>query len=483
MLNKHYTTVLTLAILVTFGIIPKSLASSEKVQSDSSLEYHLATVKEDSSTSDSNLKANPKQIYNYADNLQDTLVAQDVSPVTADDGSSTEQNQSTKLWLLILVIIIIVPSVGFFLLKSKAKPETIDEEQATSENITSIEEMPASIPQNVTSELAVDSIAANELIQEDTPVEKNEEEINETIVVTTPDSSLDSSLLDEIKEQPVEDTEIESENDERQSELEDSQSLEKLSSSENAIDPEEIINELLDISKPELLSISVDDENFANNLAEESVVLEEVAQNQPDLLSDTENTTETELESTEQVTDQELANISIVSEEVSEEVAQNQLDLLSEPELEPTEQVTDQELANISEWLNEKIDSSSDKDVSVMDDFWNNISSITEEINAETIPEPTEKITDRELANISEWLDEKVSPDSNLNDLAANGVDNLTELVEGTGQDANEELLSNSFNIEEKQNYNEQTKEGISDVTSDFLEELLNEDSSKESKH
>ena len=448
MLNKHYTTVLTLAILVTFGIIPKSWASSDKVQSDSSLEYHLTTLKEDSSTSDSNLKANPKQIYNYADNLHDTLVAQDVSPVNADDGSSTDQSQSTKLWLLILVIIIIVPSVGFFLLKSRAKPEQIDEEQATSENLTSTEEIPAPIPQNITSELTVDSIATDELIQEDANVEENEEEIDETIVVTAPDSSLDSSLLDDIQEQvqeQVEDAEIQSESDEQQSELEDSQSLSKLSSAENVIDAEGIINELLDISKPELPSTEVDDENFENNSAEESVVSEEVAQNQPDLLSETENIAETAVE--------------------------------------PTEQVTDQELANISEWLNEKIDSSNDKDVSVMDDFWNNISSITEEINAETIPEPTEKITEQELANISEWLDEKVNPNSNLNDLAANGVDDLNELVEGTEQDANEELLANSFNLEEEQNYNEQTKEGISDVTSDFLEELLNEDSSKESKH
>lgn len=448
MLNKHYTTVLTLAILVTFGIMPKSWASSDKVQSDSSLEYHLTTFKEDSSTSDSNLKANPKQIYNYADDLHDTLVAQDVSPVNADDGSSTDQSQSTKLWLLILVIIIIVPSVGFFLLKSRAKPEQIDEEQATSENLTSTEEIPAPIPQNITSELAVDSIATDELIQEDANVEENEEEIDETIVVTAPDSSLDSSLLDDIQEQvqeQVEDADIQSESDEQQSELEDSQSLSKLSSAENVIDAQGIINELLDISKPELPSTEVDDENFENNLAEESVVSEEVVQNQPDLLSETENIAETAVE--------------------------------------PTEQVTDQELANISEWLNEKIDSSNDKDVSVMDDFWNNISSITEEINAETIPEPTEKITEQELANISEWLDEKVNPNFNLNDLAANGVDDLNELVEGTEQDANEELLANSFNLEEEQNYNKQTKEGISDVTSDFLEELLNEDSSKESKH
>ncbi len=448
MLNKHYTTVLTLAILVTFGIMPKSWASSDKVQSDSSLEYHLTTFKEDSSTSDSNLKANPKQIYNYADDLHDTLVAQDVSPVNADDGSSTDQSQSTKLWLLILVIIIIVPSVGFFLLKSRAKPEQIDEEQATSENLTSTEEIPAPIPQNITSELTVDSIATDELIQEDANVEENEEEIDETIVVTAPDSSLDSSLLDDIQEQvqeQVEDADIQSESDEQQSELEDSQSLSKLSSAENVIDAQGIINELLDISKPELPSTEVDDENFENNLAEESVVSEEVVQNQPDLLSETENIAETAVE--------------------------------------PTEQVTDQELANISEWLNEKIDSSNDKDVSVMDDFWNNISSITEEINAETIPEPTEKITEQELANISEWLDEKVNPNFNLNDLAANGVDDLNELVEGTEQDANEELLANNFNLEEEQNYNKQTKEGISDVTSDFLEELLNEDSSKESKH
>ena len=444
MLNKNYTTVLTLAILVTFGIIPKSWASSDKVQSDSSLEYHLTTVQEDNSPKDNNLKANPKQIYNYADNLPDTLVAQDVSPVTADDGSSTDQSQSTKLWLLILVIIIIVPFVGFFLLKSRTTPEQIDEEQATSENLTSAEEISASIPQNITSELAVDSIATDEVIAEDANVEENEEEIDESIVGTAIDSSLDSSLLDDIQEQ-VEDAEIKGESNEQQSELEDSQSLEQLSSSENVIDAEEIINELLDITNPELPSTSVDDENLESHSTEELVVSETVAQNQPDLLSETENIAETALEQ--------------------------------------TEQVTDQELANISEWLNEKIDSSNDKDVSVRDDFWNNISSITEEINAETIPEQTEKITEQELANISEWLDEKVSPDSDLNDLAANGVDNLTELVEGTGQDANEELLSNSFNLEEKQNYNEQTKEGISDVTSDFLEELLNEDSSKESKH
>ena len=137
-----------------------------------------------------------------------------------------------------------------------------------------------------------------------------------------------------------------------------------------------------------------------------------------------------------------------------------------------TEPITDRDLANISEWLNEKIDSN-DKDVSVMDDFWDNLSSITEEINSEQIMD-TEPITDRELANISEWLNEKV----NTTILQDEDLEESSNTASETSQD----LVDNSLNQEEEAEPNIKNKEGISDSTSNFLEDFLNENSNQEHK-
>ena len=453
MLNKHYTSVLTLAILVTWGITPKSLASSEKVESDSFSEARLTNLKEDSSVGNSNfnskLKIESERIYSYANNSKETILAQDASPEAPSNGTSTDENQFLELWWL-APLILLVPFLGFFLLKPGSKKKQTEEEQTTSENITDTVRVPSPTPQNVTSELAVDSSVTDKLTQEDV----NVEEIDD--ISTENSTEPNFQVLDDIQEQ-VEDVsntssetiKTQNESYEQEFSLEDNPSWEKSSLPENLIEAEEIISEPLATSRSELESDDVENKNLESSSVEQFAVPEVIAQSQPDLLAEI--------------------------DEISAEIAPEQI-----------ETVTDQELANISEWLNEKIDSDN-KDISAMDDFWDNLSSITEEISTEAAPEQTEQITDRELANISEWLNEKVSPNSNLNNIANNSVDNLLDIVEGKDRESNEELLDNSLNLEEEQDHNTKTKEGISDSTSDFLEELLNEDlnedSSQEHKH
>lgn len=457
MLTKHYTAVLTLAILVTLGITPKSVASSDKVKPYSSLEDQLTTLKEDISVSDSNLTINSEHIYGYKNNSKETILAQDVSPTASSNGTSKDENQSIKLWWL-APLIILVPFLGFLLLKSGSKPKQVDEEQTTSENLTDTVGVSSPTSQNATSEFAVDSSVTDKLTQEDAKVE----EIDNISIETGIDSKVSDDIQEQVENATIDSSEaiqIQSKSYTQESDLEDNQSLENLNFPESLIEAEEIISEPLATSRSELEAPNVDNQNLESISVEEFTVPEEIAQSQPDLLA------------------------------VPEEIAQSQPDLLAETDEmsaeiapEQIEQITDQDLANISEWLNEKIDPDN-KDVSVMDDFWDNLSSITEEISAETAPEQIEKITDQELANISEWLNEKVNPDSHLSDIANNSVDNLPDIVGGKDQDSNEKLLDNSLNLEEEQNQNTKTKEGISDSTSSFLEELLNEDSSQEHKH
>ena len=453
MLNKHYTTaVLTLAILVTWGSTSKSVASSDKVKSYSFLKDKITTLQENSFVRSTNPTIKSQEYYNHGNNSKETILVQDVAPEA--NGTQTDENQSSKLWWLV-PLLILVPFLGFLLLKSgsSSKTEQIDEQEIGSENRTDIPEVSSPTPQNIPSEFAVDSSVTDELTQENAGEDAKVEELDNisTETDTVP------QVLDDIEEQventnipPSEAIKTQSESYEQDFSLEDNSSLEESIPTASFLEAEEVISEQLPTPQSELASTDVKTEDFESISAEELTTLEKITQSQPDVLTQTE---EMSAETTSEHTEQEH-----------------------------TEQITDQDLANISEWLNEKIESDN-KDISVMDDFWDNLSSLTEEISKEIPPEHTEQITDRELANISEWLNEKIDSNSNLSDVASNDVDDLVDIVEGKETDSNEELSSNNLNLAEEQNQNNKTKEGISDSTSNFLEELLNEDSSQERKY
>ncbi len=470
MLNKQYTAVLTLAILVTWGATPKSVVSSDRVKSYSFLEDKITALKKDSSVGNRNSIINSESVSNHPNSSQEIILAQDVSPEALGDGTSTEENKSFKLWWL-APLVILVPLLGFLLLKpgSSSKTEQLDEEQTTSADKADTLGVSSPTPQNVNSEFVVDSSVTDERTQEDANIQKSsvtdeqtQEDANiqknEAIDNFRTETNTEPEILDDIQEQvenvniaASEEIKTPSESYEQEFTLEDNQSWEQSISPPSSVEAkeivevEEIINEPLTTQQSELVSTEVNSENLESISSEESIASETVTQSQPDLLAKT--------------------------EEMSTQIPP-----------ESTEQITDRDLANISEWLNEKIDSDN-KDVSVMDDFWDNLSSITEEISGEIPLEQKEQVTDRELADISEWLDEKIDSSPNLSDFA-NDVDNLADIVEGRESASNEELLiSNNLNLEEEQNHNTKTKEGISDSTSNFLEDLLNDDSTQERKH
>ena len=465
MLNRHYTAVLTLAILVTLGTTSKSVASSDKVKSYSFLAGKITTLKEDSSVSNSAPTIDSEHINSYTNNSKETILAQDVDPEASDNGTSTGEDRSFPLWWLV-PLIILVPLLGFLLFKlgSSSKTEQIDEEQTTSENRTGTGEVPFPTPPEVTSESAVDSNVTDNIIQEDVREDVNVEEIDDI----SRENIANSQVLDELQEQvenvnttSAEAVKTQTESYEQEFRVEDNPAWEESTprldmrgrpahpsrsiSAESSTEAEEIIGESLTNPQSELASTDVENKEFESDSTEDLIASETIAQSQPDLSTPTE-------------------------------------EMNAEVELEQTEQISDRDLANISEWLNEKIDSEDNKDISVMDDFWDNLSSITEEISGEIPSEEKEEISDRDLANISEWLNEKVEPHYSLSD-ANNILDDLSAIVEDKEQDSNEELLNNSLNLDEEKTNDPTAKEGISDSTSNFLEELLNEDSSQGSKH
>lgn len=446
MLNKHYTALLTLAMLVTGGVTAKSIASSNKVQSYSYLEDKLTTLKVDNSVSDRNLAINSKYIVGYVDKTKETIIAQDSSPVSPGNEDSTAQNSFTKLWWLV-PLVVIVPFLGFLLLKPSSKPEQVESpllrrkttepavtgvpqsEPSISDNLTDVEGIFSPNQQTVNNELAIDSS-----VSEDVEQEYGNAEVIDNI---SRETDIDSPVLDNSQEQ-VEEAEI---YDAQRDELKDenNQLLDNSISAESLIEAEEVISELTSPSISELEPTDINLENTDNSSAEEIIFLEEIAQSQPDLVAET--------------------------NEMNTEVASEQ-----------SEKITDQDLANISEWLNEKVDADN-KDVSVMDDFWDDLSSLTADLDEDITSEDTNTSTDQELANISDWLNEKVEPNSDFSD---NNVDSLLDLAGEIEKGYDRELLDRDLNLEKEQNYNIKTKEGISDSTSNILEELLNEDSSQE---
>ena len=290
---------------------------------------------------------------------------------------------------------------------------------------------------------------------------------------------------------------------------------EELSQHENSESSQNLVDEVE--AGPALKKrATLDSDNLKTSSASESPIDAELSQSIPDSLTDSEK----------------VESNPVPQSTVAAELSQSTSDPVVESEeivSEEAEAITNQELDNISEWLNEKIDSAS-TDISSLDDFWDSLDSVDEEISEEITLEEAETITNQELASISEWLNESidladeelssdanlsvsVAPDSNLIDTTQDNIDELFNLIEGIDIDSSEEILEHNFNLldnktenipnlgenftsqasELKSDYleefdideenNTKTTEGINDVTSNFLEELLNEDLNQEDKH
>lgn len=418
MLSKQDTAVLISAILLTWGVTPKSLAFSNKVNVNSVLKEQLTTLDPNS--------LNENSFFFDSEKSNIAILAQNTSSGNSDTVNTTEQNEPFKLWWL-TPLIILVPVLGILIYRSGSKPAQAKQEQAIADESTSRVAVSSSETLKATSELPVNPSVIDKPVQTSTTVTKVDNLHTEAV----PNSEVPERVQELIQStQDQDEIEINHAYDNEQL-LEQSQSL--------GISPitEEITSESIVSLSTNLESTLVENENSNSSLLEESTTPETITPSQSNLSVETEK---------------------IKVQEVSEQTE--------------TEPITDRDLANISEWLNEKIDSN-DKDVSVMDDFWDNLSSITEEINSEQIMD-TEPITDRELANISEWLNEKVNT-TILQD------EDLEE-SSNTASETSQNLVDNSLTLEEEAEPNIKNKEGISDSTSNFLEDFLNENSSQEHK-
>lgn len=418
MLSKQDTAVLISAILLSWGVTPKSLAFSNKVNVNSVLKEQLTTLDPNS--------LNENSFFFDSEKSNIAILAQNTSSGNSDTVNTTEQNEPFKLWWL-TPLIILVPVLGFLIYRSGSKSAQANQEKAIADESTSRVAVSSSEPSKATSELAVNPAVIDKPVQTSTTVTK----IDNLDTEAVPNSEVPDrvqELTQSTQEQAESEVNHTSDNEQL---LEQPQSLDISSTTE------EITSESIAPLSANLESTLVENENSDNSLLEESTTPETITPSESNLPVETEK---------------------IKVQEVSEQTE--------------TEPITDRDLANISEWLNEKIDSN-DKDVSVMDDFWDNLSSITEEINSEQIMD-TEPITDRELANISEWLNEKV----NTTILQDEDLEESSNTASETSQD----LVDNSLNQEEEAEPNIKNKEGISDSTSNFLEDFLNENSNQEHK-
>ena len=125
MLNKHYASVLTLAILFTLGITPESVATSHRAKLYSSFGDKLTTLEEKNIFVGLNsLATDYEPIDINEENAIRTIIAQN----TSNSETSTEQNKPAILWWLVPVIIL-VPFLGWLLLKpgSSSKTQQTDE--------------------------------------------------------------------------------------------------------------------------------------------------------------------------------------------------------------------------------------------------------------------------------------------------------------------------------------------------------------------
>ena len=476
MLNKHYASVLTLAILLTLGITPKSIATSYRAKFYSSFGDKLTTLEEDILISSSNLADNIGR-----NKTKNTIVAQD----TSNSGTSTEQKQPVALWWLV-PLIILVPFLGWLLLKpgSSSNTQQTEEKLTKPQDLTDTTSLYSPTSQDTTSESSVDSNFASQLTREEADAEIETAQF--------------SNFLDDNQEQ-VEDinnavanlAEIQGDRDLQQPSAEDDRSCEESIPSEDMVDSEKIVDEPLSSSIAGLTDVN--SENVETSQVSEPQIIEstveaELTQSTPDALIELEevdNSQATEFVAEAELT-QSTPDLFAESEETSAEITPEQI-----------EKITDRELANISEWLNERIDST-DEDISSIDDLWDNFPSANEEI-------------DQQNVNSSEVSNK----DSNLNNITQDSFDNLLDVVEGREPNLNEQLLDNNlnllgnkdknvlnsldsftnrasdsendnfelFDLEEEQNPTRKTTEGINDATSNLLEELLNEDSNQERQH